>query len=176
MATEEQLPGFPMTEAVEDNLTANIQQALQQRPELRMLDLLRQQIQVDYSEAVNQLQPEVNAVLLGSQDVREPSSKKGDKSPFEGEASVYLDVPIQRRKAHGKMTESQAKIAQLSAKRRITADKISVDVQMAHAAIVSAWEQVEETSDALKYAEDLAVRERKKPGTWYIGSAKGDVA
>ncbi len=161
VATEDQLPGFPGTEAVEDNLTANIQQAQQQRPELRVLDLMRQQIQVDYSEAVNQLQPEVNAVLLGSQDVGQPTSKKGDKSPFESEASVYLDVPIQRRKAHGKMTESQAKIAQLSAKRRITADKIGVDVQMAHAAIVSAWEQVKETSDALKYAEDLAVRERK---------------
>lgn len=53
-----------------------------------MLDILRQQIQVDYSEAVNQLQPEVNAVLWGSQDVGEPSSKKGDsrhskvKRPF----------------------------------------------------------------------------------------------
>ena len=161
VATEEQLPGFPETDAVEDDLTTNIQQALQQRPELRMLDLLRQQIQVDYAEAVNQLQPEVNAVLWGSQDVGDPSSKKGDKSPFESEAAVYLDVPIQRRKAHGKMTESQAKIAQLAAKRRITADKIGVDVQMANAAIVSAWEQVKETSDALRYAEDLAVRERK---------------
>ncbi len=160
VATEDQLPGFPAIDAVEVDLTTNIQQALQQRPELRVLDILRQQIQVDYSEAVNQLQPEVNAVLWGSQDVGDPSSKKRDKSQFESEASVYLDVPIQRRKAYGKMTESQAKIAQLSAKRRITADKISVDVQMAHAAIVSAWEQVKETSDALKYAEDLAVRER----------------
>lgn len=160
VATEDQLPGFPEIDAVEDDLTVNIQQALQQRPELRVLDILRQQIQVDYSEAVNQLQPEVNAVLWGSQDVGDPSSKKRDKSQFESEASVYLDVPIQRRKAYGKMTESQAKIAQLSAKRRITADKISVDVQMAHAAIVSAWEQVNETSDALNYAEDLAVRER----------------
>jgi outer membrane protein TolC len=159
--TEDQLPGFPETPAVETDLTAGIQRALQQRPELRVLDILRQQIQVDYSEAVNQLQPEVNAVLWGSQDVGEPSSKKGDKTPFESEAAVYLDVPIQRRKAQGKMTESQAKIAQLSAKRRITADKIGVDVQMAYAAIVSAWEQVDETGEALKYAEDLAVRERK---------------
>ena len=80
VATEDQLPGFPETEAIEEDLAANIQQALQQRPELRMLDLLRQQVQVDYSEAVNQLQPEVNAVLWGSQDVGDPSSKKGDKN------------------------------------------------------------------------------------------------
>ncbi|MEJ7591728.1 MAG: TolC family protein [Planctomycetaceae bacterium] len=160
VATEAQLPGFPETEPVEDDLSANIQQALMQRPELRMLDLLRQQIQVDYSEAVNQLQPDLNAVLWGSQDVGAPTSSKRDKSPYESEANVYLDVPIQRRKARGKMTESQGKIAQLSAKRRLTADKISVDVQMAHSALRSAWEQVERTRESLKYAEDLAVRER----------------
>lgn len=160
VATEAQLPGFPETEPVEDDLSVNIQQALSQRPELRMLDLQRQQVQVDYCEAVNQLQPELNAVLWGSQDVGAPSSSKRDKSPYESEASVYLDVPVQRRKAHGKMTETQGKIAQLSAKRRITADKISVDVQMAHAALRSAWEQVERTRESLEFAEDLAVRER----------------
>lgn len=161
VATEEQLPGFPKTEQVADELTSDIQRAVSQRPELRMLDIMRQQIQIDYSEAQNQLQPELNAVLWGSQDVGAPTSSKRDKSPFESEASVYLDVPIQRRKAYGKMTESQGKIAQLTAKRRITADKIGVDVQMAYAALVSAWEQVERTDEALRYAEDLAVRERK---------------
>jgi len=160
VATEAQLPGFPEVTLVEDDLGANIQQALSQRPELRMLDLLRQQVQVDYSEAVNQLQPELNAVLWGSQDVGAPTSSKRDKSPYESEASVYLDVPIQRRKARGKMTESQGKIAQLSAKRRITADKISIDVQMAHSALRSAWEQVERTREAVAYAEDLAAIER----------------
>ena len=160
VATEAQLPGFPETAPVADDLDANIQQALSQRPELRMLDLLRQQVQVDYSEATNQLQPELNAVVWGSQDVGEPTSSKRNKSPFESEASVFLDVPMQRRKARGKMTETQSKIAQLSAKRRITADKISIDVQMAHAALRSAWEQVEHTSEAVEYAEDLAARER----------------
>ena len=160
VATEEMLPGFPAPEPVADDLESNIERAISQRPELRMLDILRQQIQVDYSEATNQLQPELNAVLWGSQDVGAPSSSKRDKSPFESEASVYLDVPIQRRKARGKMTESQSKIAQLAAKRRITADKIGVDVQMAHAALRSSWEQVESTREAMKYAEDLAVRER----------------
>ena len=160
VATEEQLPGFPETEPVTDDLASNIQRAVSQRPELRMLDILRQQIQIDYSEATNQLQPELNAVLWGSQDVGAPSSSKGDKSPFESEAAVYLDVPIQRRKARGKMTESQSKIAQLAAKRRITADKIGVDVQMAHAALRSSWEQVESTREAMEYAEDLAARER----------------
>lgn len=162
VATEDQLPGFPEPEPIDnEQMNADIQEALSRRPELRMLDIVRQQIQVDYSEAVNQLQPELNAVLIGSQDVGAPTSKKRDKSPYEGEANIYLDVPLQRRKAHGKMTELQGKLAQLSAKRRLTADKISVDIQMAYAALRSAWEQVDETRQALRYAEELAVRERQ---------------
>jgi outer membrane protein TolC len=158
---EEELPGFPDPSPVDDlQLDRDIQTALSSRPELRMLDLLRQQTQIDYREATNQLQPELNAVLWGSQDIGEPTSSKRDKSPYESEASVFLDVPMQRRKARGKMTELQAKLAQLSAKRRITADKISVDVQMAHAALKSAWDQVVSSQESLEHAEDLAARER----------------
>ena len=159
--TEEELPGFPAPSPVDElQLDQDIQTALSSRPELRMLDLLRQQTQIDYREATNQLQPELNAVVWGSQDIGEPTSSKRDKSPYESEASVYLDVPMQRRKARGKMTELQGKLAQLSAKRRITADKISVDVQMAHSALRSAWDQVVSSQESLEHAEDLAARER----------------
>lgn len=162
VATEEQLPGFPDPSPVDDlQVDEDIQTALGNRPELRMLDLLRQQTQIDYSEATNQLQPELNAVVWGSQDIGEPTSSKRDKSPYESEASVYLDVPMQRRKARGKMTELQGKLAQLSAKRRITADKIGIDVQMAHSALRSAWDQVVSSRESLKHAEDLATRERQ---------------
>jgi outer membrane protein TolC len=159
---EDQLPGFPAVPGLENfSLDVDTQRALEQRPELRMLDLLSRQIRIDLSNASNQLQPELNAVLWGSQDVGDSTSKKGDKTPLEAEASVFLDVPIERRKARGKITESQAKLAQLAAKRRLTADKITVDVQMAYAAIVSAFEQVAETQAALKFAEELAERERQ---------------
>lgn len=159
---EDQLPGFPAVPGIDTfSIEVDTQRALERRPELRMLDLLSRQIRIDLSNASNQLQPELNAVLWGSQDVGERTSKKGDKSPLEAEASVFLDVPIERRKARGKITESQAKLAQLAAKRRLTADKITVDVQMAWAAIVSAYEQVSETQAALKFAEELAERERQ---------------
>jgi len=158
----EQLPGFPEPAPIKENeLESHVQLALSQRPELVALDISRQQIQIDHNNAVNYLQPELNAVLWGSQDIGAPTSFKKNKSPFESEASVYLDIPIQRRKARGKMTELEGKQAQLAAKRRLLADKIRVDVQMAHAALKSAWEQVGETQAALDYAEDLAARERK---------------
>jgi len=138
-----------------------VESALARRPELKLLDLVRRQVQIDYSNASNYMQPELNAVLWGSQDVGAPASKKGDKSDLEAEASLLLDVPVERRKARGKMSETQAKLSQLTAKRRLTVDKITVDVQVAHAALVSAREQVQETAEAMKLAEDLAERERQ---------------
>ena len=162
LPTPEQLPGFMQPTPIKENeLEAHVQLALSQRPELVALDIFRQQIQIDYSNAENYLQPELNAILWGSQDVGAPTSPKRDKSPFESEAGVYLDVPIQRRKTRGKMTELEGKLAQLSAKRRLVADKIRVDVQMAHAGLESAREQVSETQEALDHADDLADRERK---------------
>jgi outer membrane protein TolC len=159
---ESQLPRFPaLSEEPIQDLSVGVESALARRPELKLLDLVRRQVQIDYSNASNYMQPELNAVLWGSQDVGAPASRKGDKSDLEAEASLLLDVPVERRKARGKMSETQAKLSQLTAKRRLTVDKITVDVQVAHAALVSAREQVQETAEAMKLAEDLAERERQ---------------
>lgn len=162
MLSETALPGFPAVAPVtEQQFEADVTQALRLRPELRALDLLRRQIGVDSAEAENQLQPELDAVVWGSQDTGAPTSSKRDKSEFEAEASLYLDVPLQRRKARGKLTELQGKQAQLTAKRRLMVNKIRVDLQMAYAAMTSAYEQVQQTEDAVAKAEDLAARERR---------------
>ncbi len=160
--TATQLPAFPSPhELTEEQLAFDIQLALQSRPELQVLDFKRRQYEVDYAQASNGMLPAVDAVVQGKQDVGAPTSKKRDKSPFEMEASVYLDVPLQRRKARGKMNVVEGKISQLSAKRRITEDKIVIDVQQAYAALISAYQQVVQTAEAVELAEDLARRERR---------------
>lgn len=157
-----QLPHFPEPEPLIPHTTPQeIEQALQQRPELRIMDLARRQYEVEYAQAQNTTLPNLDAVVTGSQDVGEPTSPKRDKSPFELEASLYFDVPLQRRKARGKMTVVEGKIAQLAAKRRLVADKISVEVQSAKVALQAALVQVEQSREAVLLAEDLAERERQ---------------
>ncbi len=157
-----QLPPFPEPEPLIPHTTPQeIEQALQQRPELRIMDLVRRQYEVEYAQAQNTTLPNLDAVVTGSQDVGEPTSPKRDKSPFELEASLYFDVPLQRRKARGKMTVVEGKIAQLAAKRRLVADKISVEVQSAKVALQAALVQVEQSREAVLLAEDLAERERQ---------------
>jgi hypothetical protein len=98
--TIEQLPEFPDPGPDLAELTAaDIQRALASRPEFKALAWQRRQIETEYALAENMTLPELDAVLSGSQDVGYPTSKKRDKSQFELEAALYLDVPLQRRKA-----------------------------------------------------------------------------
>ncbi|MCA9063070.1 MAG: TolC family protein [Planctomycetaceae bacterium] len=157
----DQLPTFPEIDAAsQTEISHDITQALSTRPELEALDWQRKQIDVDYSQARNQLLPTLDAVIAGSQDVGQPTSSKRDKSEFELEAALLLDVPVQRRKARGKLTALEGKVAQLQAKRRMVADKITVDVRNARIAMEAALIQVYQTSEAVRMAEELAERER----------------
>lgn len=158
----DRLPAFPEPELVNrEQLDEDIAVAVASRPDLRVIDTLWEQLDVDLQQAYNLLQPDVSAVMWGSQDMGAPSSAKMDKSPFEMEAGLYVDVPLQRRKARGKITALEAKMQQLAAKRRMTVDKISVEVQSSYAALLAAFEQVKQTREAVALAEEMAQIERR---------------
>ena len=120
---------FPAAELPElSEGAALVTASLASRPELRELDVIRQQIEVDLRQAQNLCLPELNATLDAAQDIGGATPKK-DKSPFQLQAGLYLDVPLERNKAQGKIRESQGKLAQLSAKRRLVENKITIEVQ-----------------------------------------------
>jgi outer membrane protein TolC len=159
----EQLPDFPDEPPVEpEQLDADIDEALRRRPELRILDLTRRQLEVDYAQAHNEFRPSVDGFVAGSKDVGAQTSYLGYKTPLEVEAGVLVDVPLQRRKARGKMSAVDAKMMQLAAKRRITSDKITIEVQSAYAAMVAALERVTRARESVVLAAQLASIERRK--------------
>lgn len=155
------LPKFPPPVAIApEAMASDISDAINQRPEIAVLAFMRQQLEIDFAQASNEFQPSIDAVLGASQDVGTPATRLNDKGEFEADASVYLDVPVQRRKARGKMQSTQGKIAQVAAKLRLTEDKVVADVQAAYAALIAAYEQVEQMRQSVEFAEDLAARER----------------
>lgn len=157
-----QLPPFPAPGLINpENVVGDSQLALQQRPEIAIYQILQRQLEVDYAQAHNSLRPEIDAILSASQDVGIPTSKKNDKGEFELDASLFVDIPIQRRKARGKLNSIHAKMSQLQSKRRMTEDKIVAEVQTAYAVMIAAFEQVQQTQQAVTHAEDLAQRERR---------------
>ncbi len=163
VADDGQLADFSAPQTVdEDALAVDIKAAIANRPELLALDLLRKQLQIDFAEAHNDLLPEVQAVVAGSQDVGAPATSGNDKSEFGLEAGLFMDVPVQRRKARGKMMAVESKLGQLAAKRRMTADKIATDLQAVYAALVAAYQQIERARESVELADRLAEIERRK--------------
>jgi outer membrane protein TolC len=137
-----------------------VTEALTNRPELQELRVLRQQVSVDLNLAQNQLLPGLDASLEASKDVGAASSSKRDKTPFELEAGLFLDVPIQRRKATGKIRESQAKLRQLAFKTELTENKIVVQLRDARSALETAAERFKQANQSRLLAERLVEAER----------------
>ncbi len=159
----EWIPQFPEPGPVSDaQMTIDTQIALNMRPELKAIDILRREVDVDYASAQNDFRPQVDAVVTGSQDSGTPTSSKNDKGPFELEAGIYAEVPIQRRKARGKLSAIEAKVSQINAKRRMIEDKIATEIQSTHAALSAAWQRVGKARESVRLARYMAEVEQKK--------------
>jgi outer membrane protein TolC len=141
------------------NLDDDIAQALTRRPELRELQLARNLVNLDLRLSENELLPNLNAVMEASKDTGAWASPKGDKTPFELEAGLLFDVPLQRNKAYGKVRSAQGKLTQLSLKQQFTVDKIVIDVQDAHSALIAAYDRIGKTRRSVELARQLVKAE-----------------
>lgn len=140
----------------------DINLALARRPELTELQIVSQQLRVALRQANNETLPDVDAGVFVKQDVGEPTSAKRDKSEFELEALMTVSVPIERRKAYGKIRSLQGKLAQVRAKNRFTADKISAEVQIARAAIEAAHQRVIRATESYELAQQMQEAEQQR--------------
>jgi outer membrane protein TolC len=132
-----------------ERMQRDIQTALGSRPELVELDLLLRKENVELAQAENLLRPKLDALLEASQDVGDAVFEKDSKGPFQLEAGVYGEVPLQRREARGKIAAARGKIAQLRAKREFVADKIVAEVQDALSALEAAYAKIEQAGTNL---------------------------
>jgi outer membrane protein TolC len=84
-----------------------------------------------------------------------PTSPKNDKGPYELEALVNLDVPLQRRKARGKIASVEGKLAQIAAKTRFTQDKISIEVENARVGLMAAFDALEQARRSVELGQQM---------------------
>lgn len=154
---------FPTPEPVDENrMDRDIQRALDNRPEFQIFALRQRQLEVDLAQAENLRRPSLDVHLTGSQDVGQPTSSKREKSEFELEAGLFFSVPVQRRKARGKIRAVEGKLAQLAIKRRFTRDKIITEVQTVYAALLAAYQRIGQTRRAFELAKKMEDAERTK--------------
>ena len=124
------------------------------RPELLLINLDMQSLRLDLSLARNQTLPNVDMTLRASQDMGLQTSQTNDKEEFQLEAGIIGDVPIQRRKAFGKIQSAQAKMAQISQKYEFQRNKIGIELQSARNALDIAQQNVVAARELLKLANE----------------------
>ena len=152
---------FPTIEPLSpDGLNSAIAIALSNRPEPRLLAIEIQKLQWERCLARNQTLPRLDFVVEGSKDVGAPASKSDDKGPFELVIGAAGEVPIQRRKAFGKIQSLTGKIAQVDQKLRLQRDKISIEVRTAYNNLLQSAELIEQATLALQAAIDTLDRYR----------------
>jgi outer membrane protein TolC len=134
--------------------------ALARRPEPRLLQLEIQQVNLDRRLAQNDLLPALDFISETSQDIGQPGSKSNDKGEFELVVGVQGEVPIQRRKARGKIQSTSAKIAQIEEKLRLQRDKIGVELQTTYNALQLSTRIVEQAEVSLRAAFESLDRYR----------------
>lgn len=152
---------FPIIESQpEFDLNAEIVAALGRRPEPRILGLEYRQVQWDRRLACNEMLPRLDFVSEASQDMGEPATKSDDKGEFELVIGIRSEVPIQRRKARGKIQSTSAKMVQINEKLRLTYDKIAMEIRTAHNALVLSAQVVDQSEASLRAALDTLERYR----------------
>ncbi|SMP66578.1 Outer membrane protein TolC [Neorhodopirellula lusitana] len=142
------------------NFEADLAAALTRRPEPQILQYQIRGIQLDRQLACNDMLPRFDFVAEASQDMGEPATKSDDKGEFELVIGFTSEVPIQRRKARGKVQSTTAKIAQTNEKLRLVRDKIGVELRTAYNGLALAGQIVEQSEVSLRAVIDTLDRYR----------------
>lgn len=142
-------------------LDGDIATAFASRPELQELNFIRSQAEIDLSSGQNLTRPALNATVEAGKDVGQPTPK-GDKTPFELEAGLFFEVPMQRRKGYGKIQEAQGKLGQVAAKRRFVENKIQLQMQDAMSALTASYDRWLRAKENVLLARQLEAAERER--------------
>jgi outer membrane protein TolC len=145
-----------------DGLQRDLDIALQMNPELNRIRLEQQKTNVQLNYARNQTLPDLEGSLYASQDVGARASSKGDKSPFELEAGLYLEVPLQRRQAWGMIRTAEAELAQLRGEERYTSDYIAAKLRDSVIALQATYERIGLAKQSAELARKMEKFERQR--------------
>ncbi|MFN9511226.1 MAG: TolC family protein [Planctomycetota bacterium] len=160
LARPEWLPAdFPKIVQLElqDFETAFLE-AQQRRPELALINIDLQKLRWDLELARNQTLPNLDFTIQGVQNVGDRATSLNDKQDFILESGVIGGVPVQRRKARGKIDSTQAKLQQVEQKRWLMTNKIEMDLRVARNAldvsrdmVLRSEQLLRETRETLEY-------------------------
>ena len=126
---------------------------------MQSLRLKREQQQAELRLASNTLLPSLNLFTDVSRDY---GTGRPSRAGNELSAGLLFELPVQRRKASGKVGQVTAKLAGIDAELRFAEDRVRADVQDAASALRAAYASVELVRQELSVARELETLERDR--------------
>lgn len=148
----------PEALSAEDEAAA-IDAALARRPEVQSLRLKRQQQDVETTLAGNALLPSLNLFADLSRDY---GTGRVNRTGTELQGGISFEMPLQRRKASGKLAQARAKRGALDAELRLAQDRVRAEVQDAASALRAAFASVDLARQEVAVARELESLERDR--------------
>ncbi|WP_161602553.1 TolC family protein [Tautonia marina] len=137
--------------------------ALNLRPEVFDLLLQYDRARIDRDLARNLMLPSLNFYVFTEQNVGDRQvSLRGDFRPFILEASMFFEVPLQRRMARGRVRSAEAEMRQISARTQFARDTIQNDVLREAANLRAAYESLQYLRNVEIVTRQLAEAERTR--------------
>lgn len=134
--------------------------ALARRPELRRLELMQQQTQVDRDLWNNQRKLGLDLVAAGAKDFGAVADARLAKPELE--LSLLVDVPLWTRSQDGRVQAADASLARLAHQGRFARDRVVADVRDAASAVDMALERIAATRREVLASKQLVQMERQR--------------
>lgn len=135
---------------------------LEARPDFAILLEEIDKATVRLALARNDLLPRIDLGGEVAKDVGPTGLGGRNRTPLEMIVGVTFKVPLQNRKARGKLAETQAKIDELTVKQQFLAEKIRAEVAAIGLEVDAAGQLVATTEREHMLAQRLAVAERRR--------------
>lgn len=153
---------LPPSAAAFDGMNVDPFFEIEERPDFGILLEEIEQASVKLALAENDLRPRLDLKGEIAKDIGSAGAGGYSRSPLEVVFGVSLTVPLQNRKARGKLTESRAKLDELSVKQRYLAEKIRAEVAGIGIEVDTARELADATRRQVALADRLAEAERRR--------------
>lgn len=150
------LPPGPKSIHSSEELT-NI--AIGKRPEIKAIRILQNQLETELKLAKNQTDPKLDFMFQVSKDLGDGNKTK---EQTEVESGVLVEIPLQVRKAEGKIASTEAKLRKIEQEMMFYKKRIEADIKDAISALENARNQIYLNRKELKYARELEAGERSR--------------
>lgn len=153
---------LPQDASALDGIRADPAFNLEGRPDFAIILEEIDKATVTLALARNDLKPRLDFSGEVAKDVGPQGLGGSSRTPLEMIVGVSFKIPLQNRKAKGKLAETQAKIDELTVKQRFLAEKIRAEVTAIGIEVETSGQLVATTQRERELAQRLASAERRR--------------